>query len=176
MKYRLVTIMLVVAMGLAAARVALTHETPPKPRLTNAASSIPDLLESFRQALINKDKKALRALRVNEEEYLGIILPGSVEPGQPHAEYTEQAQKYFWGILNGRSIYVEANLLADYGNHPFHVVETSYRKGVKDYATYKAYKQLQLLLEDDAGKQDHLSIGSIVEVDGQYKFISYVRD
>jgi len=175
MRYRLVVIVLVV-LALAIVREALTHAKSPAPKLSSAASSINSLVEDLRLALINKDKTTLRTLRVNQDEYLGLILPGSVEPGQKPAEWSGQAQEYFWGMLNGKSIYVEANLLDTYGGHPFRVTDIRYVKGIKEYALYKAYKQLELTLEDDAGKVDHLRIGSIAEVDGRYKFISYVRD
>jgi len=169
---------LLVIGGVGATRAVETSElsAPPVRRLTNPHSSVDDLVESFRQALIAKDKDTLRSLRVTRDEYLGIILPGSVEPGQQRATWARDAQQYFWGSLNGKSIYAEANLLAEYGGHPFRVTQVQYRKGVKDYADYKAYKQLVLTLEDDAGRVDHLRIGSVAEVDGQFKFISYVRD
>jgi hypothetical protein len=165
-----------VVLGLvAAARSAALAPRPPR-HLANGAPSVDALLERFREALVARDKQALRALRVTQDEYLGIIMPGSVEPGQPRAQYSAQAQQYFWGILNGKSMYVEANLLYEYGGHPFRITEVAYRHGIKDYADYRAYRQLTLTLQDDAGKVDHLKIGSIAEVDGQFKFISYVRD
>jgi len=175
MRQRLAAIVFVV-LALAIVGGALTHAKPRAPRLGNAAPSIDSLVEDLRLALIKNDKSTLRTLRVNQDEYLGLILPGSVDPGQKPAEWSEQAQQYFWGILNGKSAYVEAYLIATYGGHPFRVTDVHYVKGIKEYALYKAYKQLELTLEDDAGKVDHLRIGSVAEVNGRYKFISYVRD
>ncbi|HZU59182.1 MAG TPA: hypothetical protein VFA06_25100 [Actinocrinis sp.] len=175
MKVASVAKTLVVVMLVLAVHAAATAPSRPR-RLTDASPSVDALLERFREALVAKDKAALRALRVTQDEYLGIIMPGSVEPGQPRAQYSAQAQQYFWGILNGKSIYVEADLLYQYGGHPFRITGVSFRRGIKDYADYRAYRQLTLAIEDDAGKVDHLKIGSIAEVDGQFKFISYVRD
>ena len=151
--------------------------TPSAYHLTQAQASIGDLMDNFRKALETKDKQLLRALRITQHEYLGIIMPGSVEEGQPRGAYSEQAQKYFWGILNGKSIYVEANLLYDYGGKPLKITSVEYRRGVHRYRDYTAYKQLMITVDDGSGNPpERMKIGSIAEINGQYKFISYVRE
>jgi hypothetical protein len=175
---------LTLALGLLAVTVggASTGEppastTPSEYRLTDAQPSIDSLLEKFRLALETKDKDLLRQLRVNRTEYLDIIMPGSVDEGQPKATYDKTAKNYFWGILNGKSIYVEANLLYAFGGKPLKVTAVEYRHGIKRYRDYTAYKQLMLTLDDGSGSEpEQMKIGSIAEVNGQYKFISYVRD
>jgi hypothetical protein len=172
----------ILAIGLGLAPVAIaahadeaakaeTHAT-----LVNAEPSIDALVERLRTALVQNDKTALRALRLTQDEYLGIVLPGSVPPGQPWATYSDEAQQYFWGLLNGKSIYSEANLLHEFGGRPIKFTEVHYRKGVQDYANYRAYKQLVLTVEDDAGTRETMRIGSIAEIGGQFKFVSYVYD
>jgi hypothetical protein len=151
--------------------------TPSEYHLTDSTTSIRDLMDKFRHALETKDKQLLRALRVTQDEYLGIIMPGSVEEGQTRGAYSEQAQKYFWGILNGKSIYVEANLLYVYGGKPLKITSVEYRKGIHRYRDYTAYKQLTVTVDDGSGNPpERMRIGSIAEINGQYKFISYVRD
>lgn len=152
-------------------------ETSPNRRLIDAEPSIDSLIQKFCRALTTKDKTLLRRLRVTEDEYRNLILPGSVEvdqaPGQP---YSEQASRYFWGVLNGKSIYSEAGLLADFGGHDLRVKSIAYRHGIKKYRDYTAYQQITLELDEEDGHSGRMRIGSIAEVDGQYKFISYVRN
>jgi hypothetical protein len=151
--------------------------TPSEYRLVDAEPTIDSLLDKFRHALETKDKDLLRQLRVNRKEYLDIIMPGSVDEGQPRATYDKTARDYFWGILNGKSIYVEANLLNDFGGKPLKVTSVEYRRGIKRYRDYSAYKQLMLTIDDGSGNvPEQMKIGSIAEVNGQYKFVSYVRD
>jgi len=145
-------------------------------RLEAAEPSIDALLEKFRQALEAKDKTLLRSLRVSQQEYLGVILPGSVDEGAPRASYDEQARKYFWSVLDTKSIYSEAGLLSSYGGRPLKLTNVEYRKGIKKYRDYTAYKQLTLTFDDGSPDPEHVRLGSIAEVDGQYKFISFVRD
>jgi len=158
--------------------VHASDESKPAPaaRLQHGAASIDKLIGDFVQAINDRDKARLRQLRVSQEEYLGVILPGSVEPGERRPQYNQEEAEYLWGILNGKSVYVEANLLASFGGHHATVTEKEFRKGTKKYADYTAFKQLILTLKDDKGTEATMKIGSIAEVDGQFKFISYVRD
>jgi hypothetical protein len=169
--------LLAVTVGGASTGASPASTTPSDYRLTGAQPSIDSLLEKFRLALETKDKDLLRQIRVNRSEYLDIIMPGSVDEGQPRATYDKTAKNYFWGILNGKSIYVEANLLYAFGGKPLKVTAVEYRHGIKRYRDYTAYKQLMLTIDDGSGNEpEQMKIGSIAEVNGQYKFISYVRD
>ena len=52
-----------------------------KPALADAARSPDLLIARFLDALAAKDRAVLHRLRVSKEEYLAVILPGSVPPG-----------------------------------------------------------------------------------------------
>ena len=144
-------------------------------RLKNGAPSVDALVDRFLQALRNKDKARIHDLRVTEDEYRSLILPGSVDEGHPRWRYSDQESGYLWGMINQKSIYTEANILAAWGGRSLKLKSVKYRGGTKKYADYTAYKQLSLMLEDDKSNEDELRIGSVAEVDGVYKFISFVR-
>ncbi len=146
------------------------------PRLRKGAPSVDALVEQFGQALRDGDKAKLHDLRVTEDEYRSLILPGSVDEGHPRWRYSDQESRYLWSMLNTKSIYTEASILEAWGGRPFKIKSVKYRGGTKRYADYTAYKQLSLMLEDEGGREDELRIGSIAEVGGVYKFISYVRN
>ena len=170
---------LAACLAMAASRmtIAAADTGPPATlHLQNAEPSIDSLLAKLKQALETKDRKLLHSLRVTEDEYRNVIMPGSVPEGQPRAQYSEQASQYFWSILNLKSVYSEANLLDEYGGKPIKLTAVDYHKGVQHYRDYTAYKQLHITVEDDTGKKDTMKIGSIAEVGGAYKFISFVRD
>ena len=67
-------------------------------------------------------------------------------------------------------------MLHEFGGKNFAIDSVEYRKGVKKYRDYTAYKQLTLMVKHPGEEPERMKIGSIAEVDGQYKFISYVRD
>jgi hypothetical protein len=145
-------------------------------RLENAAPSPDALIERFLEALRQKDRAMLHGLRVTEAEYVNLIMAGSVEPGQPLRQWPEKANRYFWSGFDEKSRYYELYLLGEYGGHAYRIKSMEFDKGTKTYATYEAYRQLRLVLEDETGKEAYLATGSIADVGGQWKFISFIRD
>jgi len=151
--------------------------------LKDAASSKEELVQWLLEALEKKDLQALRRIRVTEAEYKDVIMKGSVEVGQPLRKWPAEVSDYAWKTLNTKSLYYERYLLANMGGKHFEPKDgkrfesedMTFDKGVKDYATYRAYRQLRLAIFAD-GRPGTLATGSIAEVDGQYKFISYIRD
>jgi hypothetical protein len=159
----------------AAAAPPVQTETskPPPLQLSNAAPSIDVLVDQFLHALEGKDFAALERLRVTQTEYLVFILPGSVEPGKPPQQYPPTPSAYYWGTMNTKSIYTLRSILAGYGGRHYTRKQIRFAKGTQEYAWYKAYKKLHLTLEDDQGQAVEIDTGSIAEVNGQFKFISF---
>jgi len=141
----------------------------------DAASSKEELARWLLEALERKDLKALRRLRVTEAEYKDFILPGSVEVGQPPRTYPPNIADYAWKTLNTKSLYYERYLLTQVGGKHMEYKDMSFAKGIADYATYRAYRQLRLAVIEN-GSPAELATGSIIEVGGKCKFISYIRD
>jgi hypothetical protein len=153
----------------------------PAPALTrrplhDGASSVEELVSHFLDALREKDAKALRALRVDRDEYVDVILRGNVPPGAPLRDWPKEVNDYWWGVLHTKSVYFEANILAGFGGHRYRLKQLGFVKGTKQYATYTAHKQLELTVEDETGSEQTIRTGSIAEVNGRYKFISFIRD
>jgi hypothetical protein len=153
---------------------------PPKaalhPPLSGGASSVDELLAKFVAALEANDGAALEALRVDETEYRKIIMPGSVKPGQPPQKLSAAADQYFWESLDTKSRYGGRALLAGYHGRKYRVTDVTWIKGVDEYAWYRCYDRLQLTMVDEGGEEHMLDTGSVADVDGRFKFISYIRD
>ncbi len=54
--------------------------------------------------------------------------------------------------------------------------EFSFENGDTAYAGYTAHRQLRLKVRSSDGTEHELRTGSIAEVAGTYKFISFIRD
>jgi hypothetical protein len=145
--------------------------------LSQAFASADALIHEFLRALERDDPDALRRLRVTETEYREIILPGSVREGQRLRQYRKDVADYAWSSLDTRSWYHEQALLQGYRGRRFTVKSAEYDKGVGRYANHTAYKQLRLTLEEPkTGQEVRLATGSIVEIGGRFKFISFIDD
>ena len=161
---------------LAAAILLLVGSKPAPPQFQDAAPSADALIERFMTALEHKDATALHRLRVTEDEYLKIILPGSVEKGEALRKWPEQTCRYFWSEIDAKSLYTEEFLLGVFGGRTYQIKNVEYEKGTKEYASYTAYRQLRLTLVRDDGEERVLATGSIAELNGQFKFLSFKRD
>lgn len=148
---------------------------PPLP-LSGGASSVDELLGKLLAALEANDRNALQALRVGEDEYRKVIMPGSVKPGQPPQKLSPAADEYFWQSLNAKSLTGGQGLLSQFGGRRYQIKDVVWQKGIDQYAWYRCYDRLELTLVDDAGAEHVLNTGSVAEVGGRFKFISYIRD
>lgn len=145
-------------------------------RLRGGASSMEALVADLLAALEGGDRDALAALRVTREEYLDIVLPGHVKPGEPAQALNPEAAGYFWGVLDTKSFYFEKALLERFTGRHLEVVEVGFEKGVADYAGHRAHKRIALKLRDADGRTVDLRAGSVIERDGRFKFESFIRD
>ena len=170
---RLLAALLVVS---ALARTAPVSFAATERKLHDGAASIDELVNHFLDALAKKDGKALRGLRVDREEYIDLILRGNVPVGAPLRDWPDGVNEYWWSMLHTKSAYWEANILAGLGGHHYRLKHVEYAKGTKQYATYTAYKQLRLVVEDGAGEAHEIRTGSIADLGGHFKFISFIRD
>src|SRR5262245_19057442 len=62
--------------------------------------SVEVLIDQFVAGVSAKDAARLNTLRVNEDEYRRIIIPGSVPPGKTPVYVQDQSNLFFWQMLN----------------------------------------------------------------------------
>jgi hypothetical protein len=149
---------------------------PAHPGIEGGAPSMDALMAKFVQALSNKDTDQLGKLRLSKAEYLDVIVPGTVEIGQPPRQVSEEPKEYFWGRLDAKSHFFADNLMENFGGRPYRGYELSFSKPVQEYAWYKAYGPVRLELQGEDNTTYHLMTGWVAEVDGKYKFIGYEYD
>ena len=151
----------------------LTPETLRAFRLSDASSSREDLVNRFLEALRKKDAAALEKLRVTEAEYRDFFLPASVKEGAELQPPSERASKFYWSMINTRSLYAADAILRGFGGRTYTLKGVEHDKSPRTYAFYRADRATVLSLEDEQGQSTEIKTGSIVEVNGQFKFMSF---
>ena len=159
-----------------AATSAAALQRPAQFALVDAAPSIDVLIARLLDALAKNDRAALDRLRVTEDEYRRFLLPGGGEPGKPPRVYNDEASAFAWQLLNTHSTYAADGIIKGHGGHHYTLKEVTYLKGQKQYAWYTAYRTVALAVEDESGKPSEIVLGSIADVDGQFKFVSLYGD
>jgi len=173
MRWIRITLVLVALLG---AHGASAKASAPLPTLHGGTTSKEALVARLVDALAHNDREKLRALRVDQAEYVDIILRGSVPKGQPLREWPPDVTGYFFRDLDTKCRYVEQHLLELFGGHDMKVESFEFSRGVTQFANHVAYRQLRVKVKDPTGKEAELATGSIAEVNGRYKFISFLAD
>lgn len=153
-----------------------TVERPRTVRLSHAAPTVDALIERLLHALESRDAEALRRLRVTESEYISFFLPGAAKPDEKPRVYRDEVNEFAWGMLNTKSHYLGATLLKRFGGYTMSVKQIEYQKDPFLTLWYRVWPQPELLVESDDGRERLIELGSIVEIDGQFKFLSFVHD
>jgi hypothetical protein len=174
-----------VAAGREGAQSATANPAPPPPAafieaaqsarqsFADGAPSVDVLMDEFVRALSNKDIAALTRLRVNQAEYVDLIVPGMVPVGEPPRQVSEQPKQFFWQMLDTKSRYYGDTLIERFGGRTYRSHELTFSQPTKEYAWYKAHGEVRLDLQGDDDVAYHLLSGWVAEVDGKYKFIGY---
>ena len=147
-----------------------------KPRgrrsLLNAASSPEALARNFLTALNRNDKAAIQALRITKKEFCEYVWPELPSSRLPNVTCDWAWEQATLNSLSGLS-----EVLPAHGKKRYEAVSIRFAKGTDRYQTYKVHKEPWLTIRDGAGKQQELRLfGSLLEMDGQYKFFSFVID
>ena len=144
---------------------------PPVPQFQGGATSVDALLDDLLAAVAAHDEAALNRLRVTEEEYRTIIVPGTAEPGQPPRKISDHVSEYFWHMLDAKSRDLTYAALGQFGGQQLTRREVRYTKGVKQYQGYTALGEVRMQVVNTNGEKQEFRSGTIAEVGGRYKFI-----
>jgi hypothetical protein len=170
---------LAIAYGVRASSASSPPPATSRPPIgfTAGATSIDALVEQFLSAVEQQDKDALHRLRVTQDEYLQIIVPGTAEKGQPPRQITEIPRQFFWSVNDTKSRYAADAILERFGGRHAQSHELRFSRGTTEYLWYVARGQVRLNLHFvEEPLPQELSTGTIAEVDGRYKFLAFQWD
>lgn len=144
--------------------------------LSKASRSVDELADKLVAAVARNDRGALDALRMTEREYTDLVVPGTVDIGQPARASSDFAKRTFWKLLDKRSGDFGEALLGQFGGRRLHRVSIALSDEPKHYAWYEALGQLRVTAADDDGQEVLLRSGWVAEVNGDYKLIGLEWD
>ena len=140
-------------------------------RLSNACSSLEELGKQVLEAVYNKDTERLSSLAITEEEYGTYIWPQS-----PISKIKEWQDNYDF-VRNqhfSRSRLSLRQMLARYGGRKYTLVRFRFGDETTEHTIYKAHRDARLIVKKPDGEELELNLfGSVVEMDGQFKIMSF---
>ncbi|NWF75052.1 MAG: hypothetical protein HXY53_00520 [Nitrospirae bacterium] len=139
--------------------------------LFNSKSSVEELSNSVLEALMKKDIKVLENLAMTRDEFYKYIWP-EIPWSRPK---TNMPFEYYWKDLHQKSSTSLRWILSEYGGQKFEFIKIYFAKDKRQYKKLNIYRDSRLIVEDEKGKQKEIELfGSIVELNGRYKILSYI--
>lgn len=127
------------------------------------------LLDTLIHALEKRDTLTLQKLLVSKKEYRQWLWP-EYPASWP---VLNMPVEFAWGNLQAKTFRGLRYMIRTYGGQPLAYVSHSFEK--KDpYQTFTIHERPHVVVADTTGKEIELKeIGSIVEMNGSYKLISF---
>ncbi|KAB2878134.1 hypothetical protein F9K33_14240 [bacterium] len=139
-----------------------------KRELANSGDSIDDLAKRALEAIASNDIKNLDALRINRDEFKKYLWP-EFPASKNHVPFD-----FAWDNLNGKTIKGMSRALSDIGGQEFNLVNVTFEENDDPYSSFVIHTRTVLQVTDPDGKQKQIKFfGSIVERNGEFKFLSY---
>jgi hypothetical protein len=143
--------------------------TPP---LVNTQHSAQAVASSMLDALARRDRAALEARAVNEDEFGDAVWP-SLPAARPERNLP---LSYVWGDLHQKSTASLTRTLDRYGGRRYELLGVDFADRT-DYGAYRLHREASLRVRDAAGDMMTIRVcGSMIERDGGWKVFSYVVD
>ena len=137
-------------------------------RLFHAASSIEDLVRQVLAAVEAEDMQGLTDLRVTEREHNELLWPEF--PARDHNVQLDFA----WDMLNTRSHTNQGRAIGTWRGKGLEFVAVRFEREIERYRTFVAHRGTVVTARTAAGEEVEVRfIGSILELDGQFKVVSY---
>ncbi len=121
------------------------------------------------EALASADAAALDALRLTEEEHREILWPA--DPGRASGAPLDLA----WDMLDRRSRSGVHKAMAEFGGRTLSLAGIEFARGTEPRGSYVLHRGTVLHARDSArGESVELRfLGSVIELDGQWKLVSF---
>jgi hypothetical protein len=141
-----------------------------KRELKFSESSIQNLAEEVLEAVESNDPDALLKLRINEREFKKYLWP-EFPASDPKMNVPFS---FAWGNLDQKSEKGARRALSQYGGNAYRFETIYFQEKTEEYSGFKLYSQSVIVAKDNDGNLHELQFcGSIVERNGEYKFLSY---
>ncbi|MEW6130175.1 MAG: hypothetical protein AB1757_24275 [Acidobacteriota bacterium] len=140
--------------------------------LANAETSPEALCRNLLNALARQDLEALKAMRITKDEFCNYLFPEL-----PSSRLPNVTCDFVWQQATLKSDGGFYKMYPQHQGKKYAFVALRFAKGQDTYSTYRIHKASLITVRDETGKQQELRLfGSLLEMDGKYKLISFVMD
>jgi hypothetical protein len=141
---------------------------PPKRHLRYGCRSVDELMTKLLAALEAKDLPGMENLRVTRQEHTDLLWP------EFDAKNHNVDPDFAWDMLNRRSHVGAGRAIGDYGGQELALLGVEFTRDLERYPSFVLHRGTILHARTQTGEMlDLRFLGSVVELDGQFKLLSY---
>jgi hypothetical protein len=143
-------------------------------RLVNGANTPDALIRSALAALAAGDTVALQRLLVTHDEFVNTIYPELGMHYPAAKDLRPQTREFIWENQNMHATMGLRHALREMGGRHIELLGITYADGGMKYSTYSIYEGTRAHVRMDDGREAIIhAFGSVVEMDGVYKLLTY---
>lgn len=140
--------------------------------LRHAQPSAEALAERVLEALAKQDEQSLKGLVLTKEEFCTYVWPEL-----PSSEIKNLTCDWVWDSFYPSDVAGLRQTLRMHGGKQYSLVRVRFAKGVTEYKTFKVHEESRVVVKDDSGQEREFKLfGSMLELEGQFKLLSFVVD
>lgn len=139
--------------------------------LSHAQPSAEALAEQVLEGLARQDQQSLRELVLTKEEFCTYVWPEL-----PSSKVKNMTCDWVWNLFEPIDTAGLQQTLARYGGEKYALVRVRFAKGTTEYDTFKVHNNTRMVVKDRAGQEKEIKLGSMLEMDGQFKLFSFIVD
>jgi|GEM_PF-1732291 len=147
---------------------------PGQKRLGHASNSVEGLMNEALAAYAAGDTAALRGLLITKEEFDAYLYPEFGVHYPAARDTSAQARDFIWENHALTADKALRRSLRELGGRRMDLIAVSFGEAAKTFPSYILHEGTEVKVRlEDGGEADLLAFGSIVEMDGVYKLLSY---
>lgn len=143
-------------------------------QLSESAGSIDALIKEALNAYAGNDTATLQRILITQKEF-DTYLYSEFGKHYPAARDTStQVREFIWNNHTLSAAKAMRKSLRELGGQEMELVSVNFRDGIKDFGSYKIHEGTNVKVRlKDGDEADMVALGSIVEMNGRYKLLSY---
>jgi len=140
--------------------------------LANAQPSAEALAQKVLESLAYKDDQSLKDLVVTKEEFCSYVWPEL-----PSSTIPNLTCDWVWDSFAPSDVAGRQQTLANHGGKHYSLIGIRFARGTTAYKGFKVHEDTRVVVRDTSGQERELKLfGSILELDGQFKLLSFIVD
>lgn len=143
-------------------------------QLSESAGSVDALVKEALNAYAGSDTATLERMLITQQEFDNYLYPEFGRHYPAARDTGRQVREFIWNNHMLSAAKAMRKSLRELGGQRMELISVNFKDGVKDFGSYKIHEGTEVKVRlNDGDDAEMMALGSIVEMNGRYKLLSY---